>query len=486
MTVALTVLAIMTVVAVVVAARAWQDASHARARLEHLDDVDHLTGLAGRGQLRERIEALIADSSRTASRFAVIAIEVQRFDYLNTTYGHETGDALLVAAGRTLVEHTRTDELLARHNGPQFVVVVPQAADPAAAARRAEALVESLGHPYQIGDDRIRLAVNGGVIVTDQVTGSVEEIMLDLHVALQHAIEDGPGAVSMFDASMHDRFAPSVAEHRLREALEHDEFGLRYLPMIDLRDGRVVGAEALLRWEDPETGVVSPRRFLRSLDETGLIVPVGGWAIEQACRQARSWQDVLPSVPFEVWVNISPRQLLQSDFTDRLREIVATSGVDTSHLCLEITEGALMGDVEAAWAILREVKSLGIKLALDDFGTGSSSLGYLRRFRVDSLKIDQVFVASITDSREDEAIVQQLVGLAHALGMRAVAEGVESAEQVVTLRNLGCDLAQGYQLASPQSAEVMEEILTRGRLDGVELALPDEGTAGGPPPDATD
>lgn len=471
---ALAILAVITAAAVVMAVRSSQQVSRARSVISRLDNLDPLTGLANRNQLRARIDQLLKDSRRSASRVAIISFELNRFSYLNETYGHEVGDALMIAAAGALADQTHTGELLVRYGGPQFVIAVPSVPDPNIAMERARQILDALERAYQIGPDRIRLSANAGVVLTDQHYASADDVLLDSHVALQHAISDSPGTIALFDSSMRSRFSPSAAEHRLREALDRGEFWLLYLPVVRVADNQIVGAEALLRWADPESGLVTPVHFLESLEETGLIIPVGAWVFREACRQAKTWDDALPGRDFEVTINVSPRQLLQSDFVETFAEAISESHVEPSRMCLELTEGSLLRDVESAWSTLREVKGLGVRLALDDFGTGSSSLSYLRRFRLDSLKIDGAFVATVDKSREDQAIVQQLVGLAHALGMRAVAEGVESSEQLRTLQELGCDLAQGYYFSTPQPPDVILRMLEKGRLERIDRPTQEE------------
>jgi diguanylate cyclase (GGDEF)-like protein len=474
---ALAILAVITVAAVVMASRSSIQARRARAVIARLDNVDPLTGLANRNQLRTQLDQLLKDSRRSASRVAVISIELNRFGYLNETYGHEVGDALMVAAGGALADQLHSDEMLVRYSGPQFVVAAPDIPDPSIAMDRARQILDALERAYQIGPDRIRLSANAGLVLTDQQYASADDVLLDSHVALQHAMREGAGVIALFDSSMRSRYSPSAAEHRLREALDRGQFWLLYLPVVRVSDNRLAGAEALLRWADPETGLVTPSHFLESLEETGLILPVGAWVLREACRQAKEWDDLAPGSAFEVTVNVSPRQLLQSDFLETVQEALDESGVDPGRMCLELTEGSLLRDVESAWSMLREVKALGLRLALDDFGTGSSSLSYLRRFRLDSLKIDSAFVAPIVDSREDEAIVQQLIGLAHALGMEATAEGVETHDQLKVLQRLGCDQAQGYYFSTPQPPDVIERMLAKGRLERVDRPTEEEDLA---------
>jgi EAL domain-containing protein (putative c-di-GMP-specific phosphodiesterase class I) len=252
-------------------------------------------------------------------------------------------------------------------------------------------------------------------------------------------------------------------ESDLRRAIERGEFVLHYQPIIGVRDGALLGVEALLRWDDPEQGLVPPAEFIPLLEETGLIVPVGQWVLEEACRQARRWRDGFPDrAPLEVCVNVSVRQLAHADFADVVTRAIHRTGIDRSQLCLEITEAALMDDVATAWMGLRKIKSLGVSLAIDDFGTGYSSLSYVRRFALDMLKIDQSFVRGMLENPEDHAIVTAVISMAHALGMSAVAEGVETPEQLAELRTLGCDQAQGYFITRPAPVERIDGLLERG------------------------
>jgi diguanylate cyclase (GGDEF)-like protein len=456
-------LGILTVGAVAVAVRASRQARRTRVVLDELGRADPLTGLPNRATLETWLDRLLHDGRRTSGRVAVLAIELHRFGFLNDTYGPEVGDALLAATAATLQRDSHKGELLVRFGGPLFIVALPDVVDQSDARARADHLVELLQRPHQIGPDRIRLGITIGVVVTDQHYTSAADVLFDARIALQIAGDEGAGSVAVFDGAKRGFAIPSITVHRLNEALGADEFSLRYLPVVRVADQHIVGTEALLRWEDPHAGAVAPGRFLQALEESGLIVPVGRWALRAACLQARRWQDLFPDSAYEMTVNVSPRQLLQTDFTEMVAEVLAATGLDPGLLCLEITEGSLLLDIEPAWAVLRDVRALGVCLALDDFGTGSSSLSYLRRFRLDSLKIDRSFTTTVTESEEDEAVLGQLIGLAHALGMRAQAEGVETQEQVEVLRRLGCDYAQGYAFAGPATAEEIQELLVLGR-----------------------
>jgi diguanylate cyclase (GGDEF)-like protein len=463
----------LSIVMIAVAAMAQRAASRAHADLERTTRFDLLTGLPNRSQLTAELETRLGgvgrDGQARGRQGALILVEFHRYAAINDTYGHEVGDGLLVAAAGQLGGALRPSERLFRPSGPQFAVLSPEA-DPASATHRADELQAALGVAFRIGTDHLRVATSSGIALLDGRASTAEDLLRNATVALQHADSDGPGTSVVFDLSMQPTVMAAAAERRLQEALEREEFMLLYLPVVALDNHELVGVEALLRWADPERGLVSPAEFLPLLDESGLIIPVGDWAIEAACRQSVQWHQAFPNRELMTTVNVSPRQLASADFMDRVLRTVADTGVEPGRFCLEITEGVVMRDIEASWTMLRAAKDAGIKLALDDFGTGFSSLGYLRRFDLDVLKIDRAFVAEVGTSREDAAIVQQLVALAHALDLAPVAEGVDSAEQAQTLHGMGCDFAQGFYFSAPQTVTAIDHMLTTGTV------VPDDGT----------
>lgn len=469
---ALVVALAASVVATGVLARA---AARRRADLRRRADHDPLTGLPTRRLLGDRLRSVLAEADRSTRRVAVLAIELRDLAYLNEIYGREVGDAVMAAAADVLRRAVRREESLVRFGGPRFVVVCPDVADRAQTDGRARALLDAVQRPYALDQDRIRLTACAGVAITDpHATPTADDVVLDATIALDQAIHDGRGAIRTYDAVAVSR-SLATTEHRLRTALERGELRLLYLPVVALDDRRVVGVEALLRWNDPERGLVEPDRFFHALHETGLIVPVGEWVLHRAARQARAWQDAPGHPPLDVTVNVSARQLLHADFLEQVDRALAESGADPAHLCLEVAEGALVHAAEQLWSILRAAKQRGLKVALDDFGTGHTSLQHLRTFRLDQLKIDRAFVGALPQSRDDRAIVAHVVGLAHDLGVVPVAEGIETAAQLRALRELRCDLGQGFHFSPPQPPEVIDAI----RADG--LAALDE-----PPPIVVD
>ncbi len=459
----------LSIVMIAVAAAAQRSASRAHADLARTTRFDLLTGLPNRSQLTAELDRGLSGPP-DERHGALILVEFHRYAAINDTYGHEVGDGLLVAAAEQLGRALQPHERLFRPSGPQFAVLNPEVTDAASATRRADELQAALGVAFRIGTDHLRVATSAGIALFDGRATGAEELLRDATVALQHADADGPGVSVVFDLSMQATVMAAAAERRLHQALEREEFWLLYLPVVALDNHELVGVEALLRWADPERGLVSPAEFLPLLDESGLIIPVGDWAIEAACRQSVLWQQAFPARELMTTVNVSPRQLASADFMDRVLRTVEETGVDPGRLCLEITEGVVMRDIESSWSMLRAAKDAGIKLALDDFGTGFSSLGYLRRFDLDVLKIDRAFVADVATSREDAAIVQQLVALAHALDLAPVAEGVDSAEQAQTLHGMGCDFAQGFYFSAPQPVTAIDHMLGTGTV------VPDDGS----------
>ncbi|MGZ4682229.1 MAG: putative bifunctional diguanylate cyclase/phosphodiesterase [Acidimicrobiales bacterium] len=456
-------LLVLSVITVGIAVMAQRTAAKARGDLDRTTRFDLLTGLPDRHQLEQAIDRLLGPDQKGPDRSAtVILIELSRFEIVNDTYGREVGDGLLVAVADQLKGAVGPDEQLFRPGGPQFVVLTTALTDTRMAERRAAELTEVLAVPFRIGTDLVQVATRVGIAMVDDRHRQARDVLYDAGVAVQQSERDDTGRATVFDLSMRPSMSPSNTERRLREALERNEFWLLYLPVVTLDDNEIVGVEALLRWADPERGLVAPDQFLPALESSGLIVPVGEWVLEQACRQNKLWHDAFPHRELLTTVNVSPRQLARPDFMERVLAIVADTGSSPSRLCLEMTEGSVMRDIDIAWGMLRDAKEADIKLALDDFGTGYSSLSYLRRFNLDVLKIDRSFVAGIADNREDAAITQQLVAMAHALDIAPVAEGVDSLAQAQTLHGMGCDFAQGYWFSPPQPVTAIDAFLASG------------------------
>ena len=458
-------LATLAIGLIVFTSRRWRETVRDSVQAAaHRALYDPLTGLPNRILLHEQLTAALAKTRgrEHEARVAVLFVDLDRFKHVNDHFGHAAGDHLLTAVAERLRAAVRTEDLLARLGGDEFVVVCQEVTYTGEAETIAERLVMALTHPFFVKNEELGVSASVGIAFSD-TTGrgrkeSADTLLHDADAAMYRAKSQGPGRYVIFDRSMKaDRVNRDKIEERLREAIEDEEFVLHYQPIIDVADERIVGVEALIRWEDPARGTIPPLDFVPQLEESGLIVPVGEWALEEACRQITAWTEAFPAIgPLRVSVNVSPRQLLQAHFGDVVTRVLQRTGTRPSQLCLEITEAALMGDVVAAWAELRKVKALGVELAIDDFGTGYSSVSYVRNFALDALKIDQSFVRAMNTCVEDTAIVKAVIHMAHALSLVTVAEGVETPDQLAQLKELGCDLAQGYLFSRPQPPDAIQ------------------------------
>jgi EAL domain-containing protein (putative c-di-GMP-specific phosphodiesterase class I) len=333
----------------------------------------------------------------------------------------------------------------------------------ATAEHIASFLIDLLSPAFEIGDESLRITPIVGAALSSDSYSSPEDFIRDAHRALVRARDEGPGAWIVHDESRRGRYETRVNEQRLADALTNDEFFLAYQPIVRLDNEQMIGVEALIRWQAPSatnTGMLMPQDFFPLLEKSGLSVPVGRWVVGEACRQAREWNERFPDRPaLFVTCNVSARQLATPEFRDEVVGAITESGIQAWQLCLDLTEQALRYNRTTAWAALRELKDLGVKIGLDDFGTGMSALTYLRDFQLDLVRIDRLFVEGLTHNREDRAIVKHIAALAHDLGLIAVAEGVESPEQAEHLRALGVDLAQGYHFGRPgRAVEIVRRI----------------------------
>jgi diguanylate cyclase (GGDEF)-like protein len=421
---------------------------------------DALTGLPNRALLADRLEQVLARSARSGSGVAVLFVDLDRFKLINDSRGHAAGDELLVTVGDRLRRAVRASDTVARFGGDEFVVVCEDQVAALQASLVAERITEVLREPVLVDGQEIFLSASVGIALSDGTT-SPDGLLRDADAAMYRAKEQGRARSEFFDATMRTAAVVRLeTQSALHRAVEREELRLHYQPVVHLASGSLAGVEALLRWEHPQHGLIAPASFIPLAEETGLIVPIGRWTIERAVAQLAHWQRTQPGRPLTVNVNLSARQLRQPDLADSVAEIIGAHGIDPAALCLELTESTLMEDVDGHRATLSALQALGVRLAIDDFGTGYSSLTYLRRLPVDVLKIDQVFVQGLGRHRSDTAIVESVIGLAHALGLVVVAEGVETGEQVAHLQALGCDLAQGYHFARAQAAEDIESLLS--------------------------
>lgn len=427
-------------------------------RVIHQANHDVLTQLPNRRLLEASLAGAIALARQTGESLALLLLDLHRFRRVNEGLGHDAGDRLLQEIGRRLAEGLRAVDTVARLESDSFAIVFLGASSEAVVARRAAALLRALEMPFPLHGHEFVISAAVGIALYTRDGEDAATLLRNADIALSQAQTQGAGTVQFYSTSLsHRGLEHLLLEQRLRRALERGELYLHYQPQIGLGDGRVVGAESLLRWQHPDLGVVSPGSFIPLAEETGLILPIGDWILVSACAQARVWQQA--GVPLRVAVNLSPRQFQQPRLAQRIEEILASSGLPPSYLELEITEGLLMQDTRQAIATLEDLRAMGVQLAIDDFGTGYSSLSYLKRLPVQRLKIDQSFVFGIPGDSDDTAIARTVIAMAHSLGLEVVAEGVETAAQLDFLATGRCDEAQGYYISRPVAPEAMMGLL---------------------------
>ena len=438
--------------------RRWTDALRVEEQLAWQSLHDPLTGLPDRSLVADRFALSVARTRRSARWIAVICLDIDRFGVLNETWGHDVGDEVLRRVATRLRAALRPTDTLARLGGDRFVAVCDDVPSVAHAEEITRRLADSFRDPFDIDGTTLVVTASAGVAVSQDPDAELNDLLREADAALSRDGVENDGALAVRIAHAGGTSQRALMERRLRAALDRNEFVLRYQPVCAASDGSIEGVEALLRWEDPEVGLVPPIEFVPLLEDSGLIIPVGAWVLDEACRQAAEWDRTLGR-SLHIAVNVSPRQLTHMDFATRLEAILDEHTLDPSRLWLEITEAAFMNDASSAWTLLKRVKEMGVKLAADDFGTGYSSLSYVRRFALDQLKVDKSFVDGMVESAEDLAIVQSIIGIAQALKLQVVAEGVERPDQLRLLRDLGCDLVQGYLLHRPMTAADISTLL---------------------------
>ncbi len=438
------------------------DRKRAEERLLHDAFHDALTELPNRSLFLDRL-GLALEQSRRHKRisFAVLFLDLDRFKNLNDSLGHAAGDALLVEFAERLRGCLRPGDTVARLGGDEFGVLLTEVDGPEDATRVAERVQELLRHPFAVGSTEVITTASIGIALGAAGYERPDDILRDADTAMYRAKAAGRACFQVFDQAMHSSVAALLKlEMDLRRAVERNSFVMHYQPIVSLPDGRIVGFEGLVRWVDPERGVVLPERFISVAEETGLIVPIGWWVLEETCRQLRSWQGLYPvSPPLYASVNISGKLFAQPDVVERVWRIVEATGLPATSLRLEITESVLMDHGDVALRVLSELRALGVQFSVDDFGTGFSSLSYLQRFSYDTLKIDRSFIAGMADKADVGAIVQSIVGLGNVLGMNVVAEGVETPAQLERLRAMHCPAAQGFWFSRPVERQAAELLL---------------------------
>jgi diguanylate cyclase (GGDEF)-like protein len=427
-------------------------------QLQHTAFHDALTGLPNRDLFRSRLVKAMEEARRNQRVLAVLFMDLDRFKAINDSLGHSVGDELLVLAAKRIRHCVRETDLVCRLGGDEFTALLPNLDGVQAARVVAAKILDALTRPFHIQQHQMRVSASVGIALFPDHGDSVEEILKNADTAMYQAKEGGRNNAQVYAAEMNAKAGERLRmAFALQLALERDEYRIAYQPKLRLGDGRVVGVEALLRWHSSELGTVGPGEFVPQLEDSGAIVEVGRWVLKNAVLQARRWQDA--GQPLSVAVNVSAVQFGQAGLVSDIAALLQESGLQPALLQIELTESLLMSDMQRSAFVIGELTRLGVQLALDDFGTGYSSLGYLRRFAVQELKIDRSFVQEIDTSPAAARIVKTVIDLGHALGMTVTAEGVETAAQAALLREMACDLLQGYWLARPMSLDLLESWL---------------------------
>ena len=426
----------------------------AETRLAYMANYDSVTGLPNRHLLRERLDRAIKHEARSHRHLAIMFLDLDNFKSINDTLGHDVGDRVLQVVANRLLACLRESDTVARIGGDEFTVLVEDMTTMESIAALAQQIIDSLSLPFPLDGREMFCTVSVGIAIYPDDSESLDGLMKSADSAMYRAKEQGRNTYRFFTEDMHRRaYERLLLENRLRGALKRGEFQLHYQPQIDVASGATVGIEALLRWNDEERGLVQPLEFIGVLEDTGMIVEVGHWVLEEACAFNQSLREIgLP--PIRVAVNISPRQFRQKGLVESIRQILSNTGLGAEYLDLEITESVLVDAVDAP-DVLERLSGMGVRLSIDDFGTGYSSLSYLKRFPIDTLKIDRSFVRDIMTDSDDAAITVAIIALSRSLRLKVLAEGVETAEQLASLRHHGCDEIQGFLYARPMSGDAL-------------------------------
>lgn len=442
------------------------DISERKAAEEHMVYIaqhDFLTDLPNRMMLHDRLTQAIAHAEREQRKVAVMFLDLDRFKAINDTLGHLVGDKLLQLVAGRISSVARTSDTVSRLGGDEFAIMLPYIENTDDIAMIAVKLLASIAGPYMVDGNEIEVTTSIGISVFPEDGIDSESLIAHADAAMYQAKGSGRNNYQFFTREMNRRTLERILiKNKLIHALERNELFLLYQPQVDLQSGRIIGAEALVRWDNPLYGKVLPAQFIPIAEENGLIPPIGEWVLREACRQNQEWRK-LGLMKITMAVNLSVVQFRQKNLGEIIKAILHESGLAPSGLELEITEGVVMQDAEAAILLLEDMKAMGLKLSVDDFGTGYSSLSYLKRFPIDKLKIDQSFVRDLTTDTDDAVIVSTIISMAHSLKLKVIAEGVESAEQLAFLKQQGCDEIQGYYFSQPVSAEEFTKLISSGR-----------------------
>lgn len=424
---------------------------------------DPLTGLPNRILLRHRLQEALTQAKRRQSLVAVICVNLDRFRAVNATMGHATGDLLLQAVAERLRQLAQSEDTVARLNGDEFSIILTQQNSRQAVEEKVCQVLQDLTHPYHCNGTDLTIHVNVGVSLYPTDAEQPDRLLTHAETARRWGKKPGNSSYQFYGAEMDVLNAErQQLEIDLGIAYEQSEFQLYYQPQVNLITGRIIGAECLLRWQHPKRGLVGPNQFIQVAEETGLIMPIGEWILRTACTQGQIWRSA-NLMPLRISVNLSARQFKQQDLVETVIQILDETGFDPKFLVLELTETSIMEDVDATITTLQELKAKGIEISIDDFGTGYSSLNYLKRFPIDTLKIDQSFINQVTEDAHDAAIATAIIAMAQSLNLKVIAEGVETEAQLAFLRKHGCQAIQGYLYSPPVPAEEIQNFIREDR-----------------------
>ena len=438
---------------------------NAESHLHFLAHVDPVTGLPNRHEFNARLALALEHGQRRGTSVGLLLLDLDNFKVVNDTLGHDCGDMLLKGVAERLQRTMRDTDVICRIGGDEFVVIVEPSDARTEFHKVARKIMNALAEPFEVQGHQLYVSTSIGVSAFPRDAADARTLTRNADTAMYHAKNNGKNGFGVFQPEMEERAQKRMQiEANLRRALDRGELELYYQPQVDLRSGQIVGVEALLRWHSPLMGHVGPAEFIPIAEESGIIVPLGRWVLQTACRQAAAWRDAgLLATIEHVAVNLSARQTKDAGLMADIRAILAETGLPPRMLELEITEGVLMENVNANLDLLHGFQAAGIHLSIDDFGTGYSSMSYLKRFPIDQLKIDRSFVHDVPGN--GEAIATAIIAMAHSLGLAVVAEGVETAEQVAFLREAGCDVMQGFHFARPMPAHALTELLQARKLE---------------------
>lgn len=447
----------------------------AEAHISKMANYDALTGLANRNLLNDRLTQALASAHRKHGKLAVMYLDLDNFKNINDGYGHSVGDELLKTAAARLLSCVREGDTVARQGGDEFILLLPEIESSSGAAKVAEKLLQTVAAPYVINGQEMFVSVSIGIGIYPDDGDVIEKLLMNADSAMYSAKQDGRNCYRMYTQEMNEQaLRRLILQNNMRQALASNEFTLYYQPQLNKNLGKITGVEALLRWTDANEGVVSPAEFIPIAEESGLIVPIGAWVLQNACMQAKRWHT--QGYPVTISVNVSARQFKEKDFDAVVENALQVSGLAPQYLELEMTEGILIEQDEAVSRMMTKLKEIGVKLALDDFGTGYSSLSYIKRFPIDRIKIDQSFVRDVLNDTEDAAIVDAIIYIAHGLKLEVIAEGVETLEQLEFLSSHHCNDVQGYLVSRPVPSDEVVAVLNAfgqmGRVNHLVDAAP--------------